>query len=159
MYIPNICKLYNIQVPEKEKYLKYIHTTNYSNLSGFSDYLYEHDKKCNKKCMNCNKRIEYVRKSIETFLNTNTKSIIDIPCLNKKFLETQQDKIFFCWDMNNFNIDYISNKELNCLTINNIKNNNTIVLNTESASRIHMLLRWKNHLGVLLPAWQIKLKR
>ena len=159
MYIPNICKLYEIKIPEKEKYFKYIHNSDYSKLSGFSDYLHSHEMKCNKKCMNCKKRIDYVHESIERFLNTNTELIIDIANLNKKFVKSRMGKIYFCWDMNKFHIDYISNKELNCSSIKGIKNNNTIVLNTESKSEIHMLLRWKNRLGVLYPSWQISLKR
>ena len=37
---------------------------------------------------------------------------------------------------------------------------NTVILtNKNKTVEYHMLLRWKNHAGVLFPAWQIKFKR
>jgi hypothetical protein len=41
-----------------------------------------------------------------------------------------------------------------------IKNNNTIVVeDVERLQEYHLLLRWKNHKGVLNPAWQISLHK
>ena len=36
---------------------------------------------------------------------------------------------------------------------------NTIVCSTKSDTKVNMLLRWRNHAGILNPAWQISLKR
>jgi ATP phosphoribosyltransferase regulatory subunit HisZ len=84
---------------------------------------------------------------------------LNVKYLNQKLIETQKNKVFLLWDTKIFHIETIKPYELTCSTIKNIKNNNTIVLNTESKGEIHMLLRWKNHIGVLYPAWQISLKR
>ena len=34
-----------------------------------------------------------------------------------------------------------------------------LVLDNLSEGKLEYLLRWKNHLGVLYPAWQIRLRR
>jgi hypothetical protein len=49
-------------------------------------------------------------------------------------------------------------KDITITRYSHIKNNNTIVLNTESNKTVNMLLRWKNRIGILNPAWQISLK-
>ena len=46
---------------------------------------------------------------------------------------------------------------LKVISIDKIKNNNTMILNTKSKTKIAMLLRWKNRKGVLYPAWQVSL--
>jgi hypothetical protein len=80
--------------------------------------------------------------------------------LSEEFIRTQKDKIIILWDKNNFNIDSIDEAELNVKTIFGIKNNNSILVNSESNKiQYAMLLRWKNHPGVLKPAWQISIKR
>jgi hypothetical protein len=47
------------------------------------------------------------------------------------------------------------NGKFDDLVFSHIKNGNTIVL-TNDRCTVNMLLRWKNHNGVLGPAWQIK---
>ena len=39
-----------------------------------------------------------------------------------------------------------------------VKNRNTIVLMSDNYE-YHLLLRWRNHAGILNPAWQIKVVR
>ena len=151
-YIEEISSIYEIKMPNKDKYLKNIYSSNYKSLP-FFEYLYKNEKNSIDKF---NKKGELVQKSIRNFLE---KDILDIKYLNQKLIETQKNKIFLLWDTKKFHIDTIKPIELTCSTIKNIKNNNTIVLNTESKAEIHMLLRWKNHIGILYPAWQISLKR
>jgi hypothetical protein len=151
-YVEEICAIYEIKIPNKEEYLKNIYSTKYKSLP-FFQYLYKNEKNSIDKF---NKKGKLVKKSIRKFLE---KDILDIKSLNQKLIETQKNKVFLLWDIQIFHIETIKPVELTCSTIKNIKNNNTIVLNTESKSEIHMLLRWKNHLGVLYPAWQISLKR
>ena len=100
---------------------------------------------------------KYVDTSIKEFLEKDIE--LNINELNEKLLLKQEDKIFLLWKNGNFNIDYISIKELTCKNIKEI-NKNTIILRTwEDNSEIQMLLRWKNRAGILRPAWQISLKR
>jgi hypothetical protein len=43
--------------------------------------------------------------------------------------------------------------------VEGVKGENTIVVVSRAGTKHHMLLRWKNHLGILYPAWQISLSR
>jgi predicted secreted protein len=47
------------------------------------------------------------------------------------------------------------------IKFHSIKNGNTIVLQSAAnpSTTFHLLLRWRNHKGILNPAWQISLKR
>ena len=54
--------------------------------------------------------------------------------------------------------DTINIDELTVTKIEKITKN-TLVLQTNSTSKINMLLRWKNHAGILFPAWQISITR
>ena len=140
-YIEEISSIYEIKMPNKDEYLKNIYSSNYKSLP-FFEYLYKNEKNSIDKF---NKKGELVQKSIRIFLE---KDILDIKYLNQKLIETQKNKFFLLWDTKKFHIDTIKPIELTCSTIKNIKNN-TIVLNTESKAEIHMLLRWKNHIGIL----------
>jgi hypothetical protein len=60
------------------------------------------------------------------------------------------------WKSGKFTTDKISVG--NILEYKGIKNENTIVVDDlEQKQEYHLLLRWKNHKGVLNPAWQISL--
>ena len=98
---------------------------------------------------------KFVKDSIYKYLS-NYK--VDYNYWQDKFKE-QNRKIFLLCKNGKFYVDKFSNKELTLKNEHYIKNKNTIVLKTNTSSEIHMLLRWKNRLGVLLPAWQVKLVR
>ena len=159
----------------REDYLRNVQTDNSAH--HFFEYLYtnENQYKIEKK--------EIVYKSIDNYLIKLTNIPIDIDDLinyyssnrnvmnsnfirnlQAKFYVTQMDKKYMCFHNNNFYIDEIMPEELR-ITENNFRlkrgrNNlyNTLVFINDYAE-IHMLLRWKNHAGILYPAWQIKLFR
>ena len=100
-----------------------------------------------------------VAESIKIWLNDNYKKL-DKEELSKEFIRTQNGKIFILWNKDKFNIDTFDEKDLIIDKIVGIKNNNSILVNSKSNKiQYAMLLRWKNQLGVLLPAWQISMKR
>jgi uncharacterized alkaline shock family protein YloU len=101
-------------------------------------------------------KTEITHESIKQFLELYA-SKINIDLLNSEIKRTQANKTFLCWD-GGFYLDKFSDDELHIESFVRIKNNNTIVMKSKSGEH-HMLLRWKNHLGVLYPAWQIKLCR
>lgn len=151
-YLNKIGLLINISIPSKSDYLKYIHSNNYTTLSIFKE-LKEQEK--NLKFKEEKKKI--VSESISKYLNTKIK--LNISDINKYFKEKEKNKYYLLYKNEKFNIDYIKDEELEVLEIKEIKNNNTLILTTKSSSYISMLLRWKNHLGILYPAWQISLMR
>ncbi len=151
-YLNKIGLLINISIPSKSDYLKYIHSNNYNTLSIFKEFK-EQEK--NSKFKEEKKRI--VSESISKYLNTKIK--LNINEINKYFKEKEKNKYYLLYKNEKFKIDYIKDEELEIVEMKEIKNNNTLILTTKSSSYISMLLRWKNHLGVLYPAWQISLMR
>ena len=69
------------------------------------------------------------------------------------------------WNNEQFYLDSISEDEINIvpekiLKIGKNKLHNTLIIKTKNnKTEYHLLLRWKNHAGVLFPAWQIKFIR
>ena len=139
--------------PSKDIYMKQIYK-NESNHPFFVKLKEEEKDKVYYK-LKQNKTAE----SIKKWLEENYKKL-DLKELSKEFIRTQNGKIFILWDKDTFNIDTLDEKELNVKKIIGLKNNNTILVNSESDKiQYALLLRWKNHLGILLPAWQISMKR
>lgn len=138
-YIDTIAGLIQITKPNKKDYLKYIYNNDYNKLLFFKElkskeYLIKNQKK------------KLVCESIQIYLN-NT------------FQTKQYNKHYILYHNNNFYQDTINNDELTIINIETIKNNNTLILNTKTNTKIAMLLRWKNNLGILYPVWQISIIR
>jgi hypothetical protein len=137
------------EMPSKEEYLKYVHTTQYDRLPLFRQ-MYDHES-TNKK-----EKHKLVNESIKTYLETYIKTI-HLETIQTKIKESQMYKHYFLWDLQRFHIDEFKEEDFSNLIFVEIKNNNVIVLKTDT-SIFHLLLRWRNHKGILMPAWQISLK-
>jgi len=154
--IQDISTLYEVDKPEKGEYLKNVTQTNYSKLDWFNTiYTNEKGKIKEKK--------KIVDKSINDYLVDNARRM-NIEELNAKFYKTQNGKQYMCFKDGLFHVDAIDNEEIVATGIKELKSGrnklkNTVVLKTNTNSTIHMLLRWRNHAGVLNPAWQIKMVR
>lgn len=151
-FLNDICKIYNLSIIEKNIYIKNIYNVNY-NCEPFFLSLYNFDKIKDNKFYQ--KQI-IVKNSIKHFLNLCKININEI---NKKLLE-QNNKIFLLWDLKSqeFYDDSFNSNDIKISSFKEIKNNNTLIFNTFSNKKIHMLLRWKNHQGILNPSWQISIK-
>ena len=94
-----------------------------------------------------------VNSSITAYLTTYGPTI-DISAFYDKIKATQTDKIYLLWS-DKFYIDTLTVEDMEFYSI---KNGNT--LQVRSGNTIYnMLLRWRNHKGILNPAWQIGMKR
>lgn len=140
--------------PTKFQYLKYIYQSNYHKHPLFT---WLKEQETNKAFYDW--KSEIVRNSITSYLE-KFKNQIDFVKLEYEFERTQNNKHYLMWYEDRFYYDYIHPNQLKLTGEVSIKNGNTYVLKTKCPkSEIHMLLRWKNHLGVLFPAYQIKLIR
>ena len=83
---------------------------------------------------------------------------INLPKILDIIKNTQENKLFILWDCasKKFILDTIEVK--NNILYCGIKNKNTIVIKIGNNHNDYydLLLRWKNHKGILYPAWQIK---
>jgi len=133
----------------KEEYMRYIHTINYSSHSIFSN-MKEKD--------NSNEeRDKLVNESISNFLKENSDKLIYKNLAEK--LYKALDKMYVMWDVDTktfFTEDMTD--DLSSLCFSHIKNNNTLVVSTIKYNYM-LLLRWRNHKGIMNPAWQISVKQ
>lgn len=144
--LTEICSELDIEKPDKNDYLENVHKHKCEKIDFFD---------CLKKDMNAYTK-RRVNESIDGFLQQNCKNI------NLKYLKTRLgeslNKTFIMYDLKNerFILEDVSD-DFSSLSIKEIKNKNTIVLSS-SKYKYEMLLRWKNGIGILNPAWQIKIK-
>ena len=99
-----------------------------------------------------------VNKSITDYLNVYGPTL-NIPALTQKFRDTQTNKHFALWSDGTFHYDRITDNEMSNLTIKECRKGNCLVICAGNACTYEMLLRWRNHKGILNPAWQISMKR
>jgi len=158
-YVGKISELYNIDKIDRETYLKYVHGNEYHKNRWFQ-YIYDNEEKYIKE-----KKI-LTDESIHNYvLQIYKNNELDIDELRNKFVATQNEKIYMCCKNYTFYFDTIDRDELyiTYLKMKTLKNNkeyyNTIICKTDTDTEYHMLLRWRNHAGILLPAWQIKIVR
>lgn len=138
--------------PTKEKYLKEI----YKNVSKLEFFIKLKDEEKNKEFYKLKQK--ETMNSITQWLEENYKKL-DLNELTKEFIRSQENKVFLLWNKDTFAIDKFEKDELEVITIVGLnKQKNSIIVNSKKI-QYSMLLRWKNHLGVLKPAWQISMKR
>jgi len=145
-YISQLAKLIDIDIPNKKDYLKSIYSNDYSKLPIF-------EKLKENELLIMEKKKEIVSLSIKKYLTDIIE--LDIDNMNKTLIEKQLNKDYILYYKDKFYTDKIRKEELEIIGIEKIKNNNTLVLNTNSNTKILMLLRWKNHIGILYPAWHV----
>jgi hypothetical protein len=98
-----------------------------------------------------------VNTSITDYL-TRHGHTIDIAAFSEKVRATQMDKTYLLWCKGHFCLDKLSETEMSGMAFHSIKNGN--VLELKAGNTIYgLLLRWRNHKGILNPAWQISMKR
>lgn len=149
-YLDKICELCSLEKIDKESYMKHVYQHDH-NVNPFFQKLREKEESI------YDKKRKIVSESIKEYLN-NYCNQLSIESLTKDILD-QQNKTFILWDCVNFKADQIKKEELEIEKIEKIKNNNTIVVVSKSGTKHNMLLRWRNHLGILYPAWQISIQR
>ena len=135
--------------PPLTQYLDMVTKVNYD-VSPFFAQLKEHEN------VNKAQKDKIVNDGITDYLN-QYGSRIDAAAFTEKVKETQRDKVYMLWSDGKFNVDQLGTENLN-FEFYQIRNGN--LLEVKSGNLVcSMLLRWRNHKGVLNPAWQISLKR
>jgi hypothetical protein len=134
--------------PSKSEYVRLISRIKYECHPLFQMmYDYEETNKAQK--------FDVVNRSIKQFLETYGPSI-DLQKLSDKFALTQLNKTFAMWDMTDFQLFKFGENDLLVKRFVGILNDNTILVESDKY-KFKLLLRWRNHKGILNPAWQISL--
>lgn len=135
--------------PELAQYLEMVTKVNYD-VSPFFTQLKEREN------VNKAQKDKIVNDGITDYLNTYG-SKIDATAFTEKVRETQRDKVYMLWSDGKFNVDQLNTENLN-FEFYQIRNGNLLEVKSDNLI-CSMLLRWRNHKGILNPAWQISLKR
>jgi hypothetical protein len=100
-----------------------------------------------------------VAASIKAYLETSLDST-NFAQIQTELQRSQGKKRYLVYSNTTFHHDCLQPGEMELEDTAYIKNGNTLVIQTKKpGTRIAMLLRWKNHLGILFPAWQISMIR
>ena len=135
--------------PDLALYLKCVASINYNVLPFFSQLKARYDFfQKEKGCV--------VNTSITDYLNQYGTQL-DLLSFMEKIRNTQKDKIYILWDNKRFYIDMFKETDMSRMSINSVKNGNVIEVKSGNVM-YHLLLRWRNHKGILNPAWQIRIK-
>lgn len=154
-YLPKLVELYGLtDMPSEAIYMKEI----YKNKSKIPFFKSFYDKDDLKSPLYKQKR-EIVAESITEFL-TLYKDQTNLETLTAELQRSQENKHFLLYEDGKFYHDEIKPSELIAESVLPIRNGNLLVIQMkEPGTKIEMLLRWKNRLGILLPAWQISMTR
>lgn len=143
-------------LPTREEYIKCVKSVNVGVHDVFKIM------KDNEKIVQSEKS-KIIDKSIHTYLNNLQKENINFDLIEEKLHVTQANKTYIIWYNKSFSIEYIKQDAIvlnGNFGLKKGKNGlvNTLVLHTKDPKKSwEFLLRWRNHKGILNPAWQIKL--
>ena len=135
--------------PSLEAYLKSVTSTKYS-VTPFFNQLKSREDFFKKE------KNDVVNASITEYLTKHGREI-NIAFFAEKVKASQTDKIYLLWSNGKFSSDKFSEEEMSGMTFHSIKNGNVLELKTGNTI-YGLLLRWRNHKGILNPAWQISIK-
>jgi hypothetical protein len=85
---------------------------------------------------------------------------VDCGMLGELLKKSQTGKVYLLWKDGEFNVERIEDAEYENLSVVGVgaKGNTLVIRSGSGAYEFHMLLRWKNGIGLLKPAWQISLR-
>ena len=140
----------SVAVPDRATYLQKVYNNAYDAHPFFrAVYNREETAKAAKAAV--------VNDSIRSFL-AEYGSACDLAHLSGLLQAKQVGKVFVLWDgVGAFHLDRLSTEDLTITEVVGVRNGNTLEVRSGGGCTFHLLLRWKNHKGVLYPAWQIKL--
>ena len=160
-YLVNLGKKYELPIPDRETYLKTIHSTSPACMK---EYKLKYDKgsKKHKNFTNVPNDIQFYKDvnsmSKESICKFIEQTELNIEKLSEYLLETQENKVYMLYDVKNnkFNKETI-NMEDYILTSyeKDTKCKNRYFVYTKSGNKLKVLLRWKNGNGIAFPAFQI----
>ena len=150
-----------MEIPDKNKYLNTIHSTNPKCMEKYTEKYYNGCKESSKYTGNADDvqfyedAKKYSKESIYNFIQMTD---LNISKLIEYLKNTQKDKVYMMYENNTFCFEKINMDDYEI--VNYVKNAKTssYIATTKPGNELHILLRWKNGNGIAFPAFQIKLK-
>jgi len=159
-YLVSLLGEFNLQIPNRENYLKTIHTNGPICVKD-AQLLYYQGCQRSSKYSGEEKAIsfyakanEYSKKGIMDFINL---ADLDITKLSQYILCSQKEKIYLLYKNGIFNIEKSGENENDFIIESCMKNPEKFRYEavTKSNRKLNILLRWKNGNGIAYPAFQI----
>jgi hypothetical protein len=139
-----------VPVPEKAVWLSKVGCANYD-----GDPFFRQLK--NREEVAKAEKSKVVNDSITAYLEAHSRSL-DLKHLSDKFKSTQAKKQYVLWDLHDFRV-VAPLSDFDGLTYVGLNAQKNAILVNGQTTQYALLLRWKNHKGVLYPAWQISLSK
>lgn len=157
-YLPLLANIGNIQMPNKETYLKEIHQSEPKCIAEFQKKYYNGCKKSSRFTGNLQDIMFYDeanRLSQISITNFIEKNELNIQLLTEHLKKTQISKHYMLYKHNKFyhQVVDISNYEL--VTYEKQPSKYRYIAKSKAGHSITILLRWKNGNGIAFPAFQI----
>jgi hypothetical protein len=158
-YLVTLFNKFELEIPEKSKYLKTIHSNAPPCVISAQQFYYPGCKKSNKYTAQ-EKAIAFYNEAniaskecIKVFIENNDLNIVK---LSDYLLKSQKGKIYLLYKNDSFFIQ-LSNNEDDFIIESYVKNSEKFRYEaiTKSNKKLYILLRWKNGNGVAYPAFQI----
>ncbi len=157
-YLRRLMNEFGFGMPNKEDYLREVHSTNPRCLKNIQDKYYRGCKSSSRYSgmeddIKFYKRAnDYSKKAIEEFIRDNE---LDINQLSKYLMETQMKKIYMLYFNNNIYMETINEDYFTIISYE--KKKNYFILETKKGIHLKVLLRWKNGNLIAFPAFQISI--
>jgi hypothetical protein len=146
-------KLNNSRPNTIQKYKKIINDTSYRH--PFQQIIYNYNKIHTSNNIS-HKR--FVNNQISDFIKSISIDDINFEHISNMIYTKQCDKVFLLIDCDGNCYSRQLANEIQMTRQMRKKNGNTLIFKTQDVDHeLHFLLRWKNHKGCALPAWQVKL--
>lgn len=159
-YFIQLIKQYDLELPEKELYLKQVHLSYPDCLKSHQDK-YRQGCKKSKAFSNIKNDIDFYktsnklsRDSISSFISSNT---LDQEKLTEYLIESQKDKYYMLYKNGELFLETIHNDNYVITDVKKESNKNRYIAQTKTGIFLNILLRWKNGNGIALPSFQISL--
>lgn len=159
-YLNDICTLYSIPVsekPTKTEYLAAVHS-NTSTVPFFARLKEAEKAEVPGARPLYDAKAAISHRSIRSFLMEQHR-MTNLKALTAELQRSQTNKHFLLYSGGAFHHDRLLDEELVAESVVGVQGDYLVIQTGVPTTTIRMLLRWKNHQGILFPAWQISLVR
>ena len=159
-YMAQLCKIFKSDyLPNKEVYLKQIHSHSPDCMCDFQKKYYEGCKRSSKFTNNEVSIAMYeecVALSKESIYNFIVNTELNIDKLNEWGRKTQRDKVYMLYKGGMFHYETKHPDDYHLVSYTKSPKTSSYIGTTKSGKKIKILLRWKNGNGIAFPALQLR---
>lgn len=161
-FLDRVIALYELSPglkPTLGDYLKFVYQNEYKKLPLFKAlYDAETSEAAGSERPRYKAKATLVHESIRSYLALVAETT-DLAALTAEFQRSQTDKHYLLYSDGAFHYDAIRPEELVGKSVVGVRGDSLIIQSGCATTQHAMLLRWKNHNGILFPAWQISMIR